>query len=323
MAGSNFAASSLLWMLISMCYISNVHCQLVTGFYSQSCPQAESIVRSGVINAMQSDSRMPASLLRLHFHDCFVQGCDGSLLLDDNSTFTGEKTAVPNLNSVRGFEVVDQIKSALEAACPRTVSCADILALTARDAVVVTGGPSWNVLLGRRDSTTASLALANQRLPPPTSNVPQLVNAFSAVGLSVSDMVTLSGAHTIGQARCTSFSRRLANQTSLPIQKDFAASLQSLCPQGGNANVTALLDQATPTTFDNAYYQNLLTGKGLLISDQVLFSASGSTQQIVASYSSGQQSFFNNFVASMMKMGNINPLTGSNGQIRSNCRKVD
>ena len=61
-----------------------------------------------------------------------TQGCDGSVLLDDTSTFKGEKNAVPNKNSVRGFEVIDTIKSALEKACPSTVSCTDIVTLAAR-----------------------------------------------------------------------------------------------------------------------------------------------------------------------------------------------
>ncbi|KAJ8465349.1 hypothetical protein OPV22_027901 [Ensete ventricosum] len=86
---------------------------------------------------------MGASILRLFFHDCFVNGCDGSILLDDTATFTGEKNAGPNANSVRGFDVIDTIKSNVEAACPGTVSCADILALAARDGVVLLGGPSW------------------------------------------------------------------------------------------------------------------------------------------------------------------------------------
>lgn len=59
------------------------------------------------------------------------------MLLDDTSNFTGEKKAVPNNNSVRGFEVIDKIKSAVEKACPGVVSCADILAITARDSVVI------------------------------------------------------------------------------------------------------------------------------------------------------------------------------------------
>jgi Peroxidase len=56
-------------------------------------------------------------------------------LLDDTSTFTGEKNAGPNANSARGFEVIDTIKSLVEVTCKATVSCADIVALAARDGV--------------------------------------------------------------------------------------------------------------------------------------------------------------------------------------------
>jgi peroxidase len=74
--------------------------------------------------------------MMLNFGFGLVQGCDGSILLDDNSTFTGEKTALPNANSVRGFDVIDTIKTQVEAACSGVVSCADILAIVARDSVV-------------------------------------------------------------------------------------------------------------------------------------------------------------------------------------------
>jgi peroxidase len=67
---------------------------------------------------------------------CVRQGCDASVLLDDTGNFTGEKGAGPNAGSLRGFGVIDTIKTLLEALCPRTVSCADILAVAARDSVV-------------------------------------------------------------------------------------------------------------------------------------------------------------------------------------------
>lgn len=66
-----------------------------------------------------------------------MQGCDASVLLDDNDNFVGEKTAAPNVNSLRGFEVIDAIKSEIESICPQTISCADILAIAARDSVAL------------------------------------------------------------------------------------------------------------------------------------------------------------------------------------------
>ncbi|XP_022138605.1 peroxidase 40 [Momordica charantia] len=102
-----------------------------------ACPEAEAIIFSWVQTAITEDPRMAASLLRLHFHDCFVNGCDASVLLDDNENFVGEKTAAPNVNSLRGFEVIDAIKSEIESVCPQTVSCADILAIAARDSVAL------------------------------------------------------------------------------------------------------------------------------------------------------------------------------------------
>ncbi|CAN1349013.1 Peroxidase 52 [Linum perenne] len=173
--------------------------QLTTSYYSKSCPHLNDVVFSAVQSAVRKEARMGASLLRLFFHDCFVNGCDGSVLLDDTSSFTGEKNANPNRNSARGFEVIDDIKAAVEKACPGVVSCADVLAVSARDSTVLLGGPSWNVKLGRRDARTASQSAANNGIPPPTSNLNRLSSRFNALGLSNRDLVALSGSHTIGQ----------------------------------------------------------------------------------------------------------------------------
>ncbi|KAJ1688800.1 hypothetical protein LUZ63_012955 [Rhynchospora breviuscula] len=297
--------------------------QLSTNYYSYSCPNLFTTVKDVVASAIAKEARMGASLLRLFFHDCFVNGCDGSILLDDTPTFTGEKTAKPNNNSVRGFEVVDQIKSAVEKACPGVVSCADILAIAARDSVVILKGPTWDVKLGRRDSKTASLQNANNDIPPPTSSLSNLTSKYAAKGLSAKDMVALSGAHTIGQARCTNFRDHIYNDTN--IEASFArSSLQSVCPKltGSGDNNLAPLDTHTPTTFDNYYFKNLISKRGLLHSDQELFNG-GSTDSQVKSYSSSSTAFFADFTSAMIKMGDISPLTGSNGEIRKNCRKIN
>jgi hypothetical protein len=67
--------------------------------------------------------------------DCLAQGCDASVLLDATKDFTGEKNAPANRNSLRGFEVIDNIKAEVERYCPLIVSCADILTLAAKEAV--------------------------------------------------------------------------------------------------------------------------------------------------------------------------------------------
>ncbi|GMY21125.1 peroxidase 59-like isoform X1 [Fagus crenata] len=122
--------------------------RLTPKFYGKTCPNLFTVVKNEVQKAFDKENRMAASLLRLHFHDCFVNGCDGSILLD---ALDGEKISTSNNNSARGYEVVDDIKSTIERECPGVVSCADILAIVARDSMVITRGPSWTVLLGRRD----------------------------------------------------------------------------------------------------------------------------------------------------------------------------
>ncbi|VVA16437.1 PREDICTED: peroxidase [Prunus dulcis] len=296
--------------------------KLSSGFYNKVCPQALPAIRKVVKRAISHEPRIGASLLRLHFHDCFVNGCDGSVLLDDTANFTGEKTARPNNNSVRGFEVVDKIKSQVEKTCPGVVSCADILAIAARDSVKILGGPSWNVKLGRRDSKTASLAAANSGvIPPPTSTLSQLKTRFQAVGLNERDLVALSGAHTIGKARCTSFRARIYNETN--IDASFAKARQSKCPStvGSGDNNLAPLDVQTPNTFDTAYFKNLINQKGLLHSDQILYNNGGSTDSLVKTYSGSANTFNSDFAKAMIKMGDNKPLTGSNGEIRLNCRR--
>ncbi|CAK9187624.1 unnamed protein product [Ilex paraguariensis] len=294
------------------------------GMYLDSCPEAEPIIFSWVETAVAQDPRMAASLLRLHFHDCF--GCDASVLLDDTPSFVGEKTAAPNLNSLRGFEVIDTIKSDLEAVCPETVSCADILAIVARDSVVLSGGPGWEVQTGRRDSLSASKTAANNNIPGPNSDAATLVARFQNVGLSLSDMVTLSGAHTMGKARCSTFSSRLngtSNVNSPEVNLNFLESLQQLCSETDSNTTLAQLDTVTPSTFDNQYYVNLISGEGLLASDQALVAENDLTHEIVEYYANDPTVFFEEFKRSMLKMGSLGSLTGESGEIRRNCRIVN
>ncbi|XP_006341976.1 peroxidase 9 [Solanum tuberosum] len=308
---------------------SNNYGGLFPELYQISCPQANEIVMSVLEEAISKDPRMAASLLRLHFHDCFVQGCDASILLDKNSAFKSEKEAGPNKNSLRGYEVIDEIKAKLEQVCPHTVSCADILALAARDSVVLSGGPYWEVPLGRRDSKTANFNKANINIPAPNSTIQNLINLFNKQGLNEQDLVALSGGHTIGMARCVSFKQRLYNQKgdNLPdvtLEKTYYNGLKSICPTSGGDNNISPLDVASPIRFDNTYFKLLLWGKGLLNSDEVLLTGNvKKTKELVKSYAENEAIFFRHFAKSMVKMGNINPLTELKGEIRNSCRRIN
>ncbi|ERN10121.1 hypothetical protein AMTR_s00169p00032570 [Amborella trichopoda] len=305
------------------------HSQLDYNFYKSSCPNLTRLVKGAVWAAVKNDSRMAASLLRLHFHDCFVNGCDASLLLDDTANFTSEKNAGPNRNSTRGFEVVDTIKASVEKECPATVSCSDILALAARDSVFLMGGPYWYVYLGRRDGKVGSESAANSEIPGPSESLDKITDKFVAKGLNLKDVVVLSGGHTFGFAKCSTFSSRLFNHsgTGSPdptLDSTLLEDLQSQCPNNASDTSTNLapLDRVTTNYFDNVYYKNLINNLGLLKSDQALLT-NNQTASMVANYSYNQYLFFKDFMVSMVKMANISVLTGQDGDIRKNCRFVN
>ncbi|KAF5203998.1 Peroxidase [Thalictrum thalictroides] len=298
-------------------------------FYQYSCPQANDIVMSVLQKAIANEPRMAASLLRLHFHDCFSQGCDASVLLDDTTTIRSEKQSGPNKNSLRGFDVIDEIKAKLEEACPEVVSCADILALAARGSTVLSGGPNWELPLGRRDSKTASLSGSNKNIPAPNSTLQNLITFFNRQGLNEVDLVALSGSHTIGVARCVTFRQRLYNQNGNnqpdeTLERNYYNGLKTVCPKSGGDNIISPLDLASPVKFDNTYFKLLLWGRGLLNSDEVLLTGKGGkTTELVKQYAGDEGIFFQQFAQSMVKMGNISPLTGYNGEVRKNCRRIN
>ncbi|CAI0447038.1 unnamed protein product [Linum tenue] len=249
-----------------------------------------------------------------------MQGCEGSILLDDTIDFKGEKNAPANRNSARGYEVIDSIKAEVEKACPSTVSCTDILALAAREAVVMTGGPYWPVSLGRRDGLTANQAAVAQELPSPIESLDDITAKFTSKGLDVKDVVVLSGSFL-------HFTRRLFNfkNTGKPdpaLESSALTSLQGMCPNkdASNANLAPL--DSTTTRFDNSYYTNIVNNAGLLDSDQALL-MNPTTGEMVRSYSSNPYQFYSDFAASMVKLSSVGVLTGKNGEIRKKCGSVN
>ncbi|XP_058091015.1 peroxidase 12-like [Magnolia sinica] len=252
----------LLLVLSSLAFFSSSQAQtsppLVKGlswtFYKSNCPKLETIVRNQLRKAFKKDIGQAAGLLRVHFHDCFVQS----------------------------------------------------------------GGPDYRVPLGRRDGLSFATRDATlENLPAPSSGTTALLDALSRKNLDATDLVALSGGHTIGIGHCSSFSERLyPNQDSI-MDKTFAKNLYNRCPTPDSPNTT-VLDIRSPDVFDNKYYVDLMNRQGLFTSDQDLYTDKR-TRPIVTSFAVNQTLFFEKFALSMLKMSQLSVLTGTQGEIRANC----
>ncbi|GAA0151670.1 peroxidase [Lithospermum erythrorhizon] len=324
-------------------------------FYSDSCPLAEEIIRLTVRDVYSQRPDLVPSLLRLVFHDCFVEGCDASLLLDPTDVNESEKQSPPN-ESLKGFDVIDIIKFKLEDACPGVVSCADILVLAARESVVLTGGPFYPLHTGRRDSNASFPDVAKVELPGPQDDLPRIIGLFSAKGFDERETVSLLGGHSTGRVHCKFFVNRLYNfrETGVPdptMDSDFVNMLRSKCsqilaslphssasqspapsPESSSSPVSSTSQEDEPAMkldfegpgsgFGSLYYRSLLQGKGLLHVDQQL-TAGEETETWVRAYASDVSLFQKDFTLVMIKLSNFRVLTGSMGQVRSNCREVN
>ncbi|KAK4490176.1 hypothetical protein RD792_000833 [Penstemon davidsonii] len=301
--------------------------QLQVGYYSETCPNAESIVNSVVSEAAQSDPRVAPFLLRLHFHDCFVEGCDGSILINDANVTNPEIGAFAH-QGVDGFDQIEKAKQDLEVQCPGIVSCADIVALAARDAVVLAGGPFYEVETGRKDGLVSNQTLAND-MPDVNDSIDILKSKFLNKGLTEKELVLLSGAHTIGTTACFFMPKRLydftgGNDSDPRIDPKFLPVLKRHCPKDGDVNVRIPLDAVTNEEFDDQILRNIKNGTAVIASDARLYD-DDITRQVVDSYvdeSSEFISFFSferDFTVAMVKMGRIGVKTKSNGEIRRVC----
>jgi len=301
--------------------------QLQVGYYAKNttCPKAEEIVRNAVRNASPG---IQAGLIRLFFHDCFIRGCDASVLL--NLTSDGiptERQGGPNL-SLRGFEVIDAAKEALEALkeCKGVVSCADILAFAARDAsyILSDGYINYDVKAGRYDGFKSNASETFEELPPPFGDLSVTTAMFAAKGLDEKDTVVLSGAHSIGRSACSSFN-------TASIEPVLGNKLNQTCGIPVNGATTVPQDYKTPDELDVQYYRNVQSGAALFNSDASLMT-SPRTKELVDFYAAnslllgfifGETQWYKDFGKAMVKMGDIEVKTNKEGQIREKCALVN
>ncbi|XP_045789777.1 peroxidase 16-like [Trifolium pratense] len=317
-----------IFVLVIVC-VQTSSAQLSKGFYGNTCPNVEQLVRSAVeLKFKQTFVTAPATL-RLFFHDCFVRGCDASILLE-SPTSQAEKNHPDDISLAGdGFDTVIKAKEAIDKdpQCTNKISCADILALATRDVVNLAGGPFYEVELGRRDGRISTIASVQRHLPHPEFNLDQLNSMFRFNGLSQIDMIALSGAHTIGFSHCNRFSKRIynfspKNRIDPTLNLQYAFELRQACPIKVDPRIAINMDPITPQIFDNQYFKNLQQGKGLFTSDQVL-AIDKKSKNTVDLFASNEAAFESAFIDAITKLGRVGVKTGNQGEIRFDCSRVN
>ncbi|KAI8000579.1 Peroxidase 19 [Camellia lanceoleosa] len=292
--------------------------QLAVDYYAKSCPDLDQLVASVTAQQFKESPVAGPATIRLFFHDCFVQGCDGSILISTSpgSKELAERDAQDNKDLAKeAYDSIEKAKAVVESKCPGVVSCADILAIAARDFVHLAGGPYYQVKKGRWDGKISMASMVHANLPRANSTLDELLKLFTSKGLALRDLVVLSGAHTIGFAHCEHFVTRIydyrgSKQPDPSIDPRLLKALRMSCPHfGGNVDIVAPFDVTTPFSFDNAYYGNLKAKLGLLETDQALF-LDPRTQPLVQELAKDKQKFFQEFVVAMEKMGSIGVKSG-------------
>ncbi|EEE54388.1 hypothetical protein OsJ_01405 [Oryza sativa Japonica Group] len=297
---------------------------LTVGYYNGKCNNVnvESIVYNTVKDFLDADRSKGAALVRLLFHDCFVRGCDGSILLDNSTANPSpEKMSGANIG-IAGLDVIDAIKAKLETACPGVVSCADMSS-------------------GRLDGVVSSAADATNTLPDSKTGVATLISNFAKKGFTPEELVILSGAHSIGKAHSSNYDDRLTAPDS-EINADYRDNvLNKTCKSSSAAANPTLannirdIDAATlgdlasyvvPAVggdyLDNSYYKNNKNNLVLFHSDWALV-GTNSTLQHVNEYAENGTLWNIDFAQALVKLSKLAMPAGSVGQIRKTCRAIN
>ncbi|NP_001152255.2 Peroxidase 2 [Zea mays] len=315
--------------------------ELEVGYYSKKCKGVENVVKWHVIKAIKANRRTGAALVRLIFHDCFVRGCDGSVLLDASYDNPHPEKEAPVNIGLAAFDVLEEIKAAVEKRCPGVVSCSDILIYAARDAasILSNGHVHFAVPAGRLDGFVSKAEEAQAELPDSTHDVQQLIDNFARKNFTVEELVILTGAHSIGQGHCSSFTGRLSEPPS-QINPAYRDLLNYKCPQGSNPPVANNVRdedygvvarympgftsrvRKIPDFLDNSFYHNNLAKIVTFHSDWTLLTNKEAFGHVVE-YAENATLWDEDFSDSLLKLSKLPMPAGSTGEIRNKCSVVN
>nr|AHW98574.1 peroxidase [Oryza punctata] len=328
--------------VLSLCVLHAVQPAVVA---AAAGDKVERTVREEVVKAIRADPGVGPALIRLVFHDCWVNGCDGSVLLDTtpfNSSSGVEKAAANNIG-LRGFDVIDAIKAKLGDA----VSCADIVVLAGRDAATILsrGRITYAVETGRKDGVVSSAAAADATLPESTFDINQLTDNFARKNFTVEELVALAGAHAVGVSHLSSFHDRINATTETPINRRYQTALakdvEALKSKQGSTDPTETfnirdmdagfrnasgfdatgVDMAAVGVLDNSFYHANLQNMVLLRSDWELVNGTESIHSLLV-FKDNATKWEMEFAAAMAKLSEL-PAEGTRFEIRKSCRATN
>lgn len=315
--------------------------KLKVGYYKKSCPGVENVVKYHVARAIRANRKSGAALVRLIFHDCFVRGCDASVLLDPTPANPHtEKTAPINIG-LAAFDLIDEIKEAVEERCPGTVSCSDTLIYAGRDAssILSNGHVHFDVLAGRLDGVASYAAEAQRDLPDSTFTIQELIHNFRRKNFTVEELVILSGAHSIGVGHCSSLRARLSAPAD-QILPSYRNLLTGKCAAGPNPVVPNNVRDEDPAAvaaampgflgklrkvkdfLDNSYYHNNLARIVTFNSDWQLLTEKEALGH-VKEYAENGTLWDEDFSDALVKLSKLRMPHGGKGEIRKHCRFVN
>ncbi|KAA3463872.1 peroxidase 21-like isoform X1 [Gossypium australe] len=292
----------LLLTLLSQFY--SVESELQLNYYAESCPNAEEIIKQQLL--------------------CGMQSCDASLLLRRVKGMESEQESDRSFG-MRNFKYINTIKEAVEKECPMTVSCADIVALSARDGIVMLGGPRIEMRSGRKDSKQSYLTEVQNTIPNHNDTIDLVLARFQSIGIDTPGTVALLGAHSVGRVHCVNLVHRLYPTVDPTLDPEHAEYLKRRCPTPDpdpKAVLYSRNDLETPMILDNMYYKNLLRHMGLLMVDQQLTSHP-LTSPLVEKMAADNGYFHDQFARAVLLLSENNPLNEDQGEIRKDCRYVN
>ncbi|XP_057779083.1 peroxidase 21 [Salvia miltiorrhiza] len=321
---ASFASAFIILLIPLLFQFHFGESEIEANYYKESCPRAEEIIKEQVTALYHKHGNTAVSWIRNLFHDCVVKSCDASLLLEAANGVESEK-ATSRSFGMRNFKYIQTIKAAVEKECPTTVSCADIVALSARDGAVMLGGPYIEMKTGRKDSKISYAAQVENSIPNHNDSISTVLSTFQSMGIDPQGTVALLGAHSVGRVHCINLVQRLYPTVDPTLDPVYAEYLKARCPSphpDPNAVLYSRNDRETPMVLDNMYYKNILSHKGLLGVDQQLVS-DPNTYPFVEKMAADNGYFHDQFGKALLILSENNPVSEDEGEVRKDCRFVN